>query len=146
MAQVDVTVTVGPELLTVTTRTTRSGAVLLTVFGEVDMATCSLLGERIVEHLRTADQLIVDLDGVNLLCAAGLTALVVAKEKALMVGTRLCVVASTRQVRRPLMVTGLTDVLDLHADVEEALLCPYAPLLSPAGPRLADPRQPGDLR
>ncbi len=157
MALVDVTTAVGPwptqlsrcdlELLTVTARTTRSGAVLVAVRGDVDMTTCALLCDRLVEQLRSTHHLVVDLGEVKVLCAAGLTALVVVREMALLTGTGLCVVANTRQVLRPLMITGLDHVFDLHTDVAEALSCSSVrPPASPVELRLADPRRPGDLR
>lgn len=156
MANLDVTATPGPfpiqmsrcaaEVLTVTSRPTPSGAVVVVVRGEVDMTTCSLLRDRLIDHLRSTHQLVLDLGGVRLLCAAGLTALLVVRETALLTGTSLCLVARTRPVRRPLMITELADVFDLHADVAGALLCPSARgPLSPAAVWLADPHQPGGL-
>ncbi len=130
------------ELLTVTTRVAPSGALVVAVRGDVDPATCPLLRARLIAQLRTTHHLVLDLGEVRFLSAAGLTVLLVVREAALMAGSRLCVVARSRLVRLPLMITGLSGVLDLHLDVADALLCPSLP----AGPRLVDPRQPGDLR
>lgn len=156
MAQIDVNTIFGPrpvqtgrlpaELLTTTLRTAPSGAVAVSVSGEVDMITCVVLRDRIVEQLRFNHHLVVDLSEVSFLSAAGLTVLVHAREMAQRRGTGLCVVARTRQVRLPLMITGLSGVLHLHPDVVEALTCQYVgPPLSSAGPRLGDSRQLGDL-
>jgi len=130
------------ELLTVTTQVAPSGALVLAVRGEVDSSTCPLLRVRLIAQLRSTHHLVLDLGEVSFLSAAGLTVLVVVREAALVAGTRLCVVARSRAVRLPLMITGLTGVIDLHLDVADALLCSSLP----AGPRLVDPRQPGDLR
>ncbi|ANZ41861.1 hypothetical protein BBK82_43960 [Lentzea guizhouensis] len=133
MAQIDVTTTAGPrhaqvsrrsaEVLVGTTRTVPSGAVVVTVSGEVDMTTCVVVRDRIAEQLRFTHHLVLDLSEVTFFCAAGLTVLVVAGKTAQLTGTDLCVVARTRQVRLPLMITGLSGVLDLHPDLGEALAC-----------------------
>lgn len=79
---------------------------------------------------------------MSFLGAAGLTVLVLVREEALLEPCRLCVVARTRLVRLPLMITGLVDVFDVHSDLVGALVCREPA----AGPRRADPRQPADLR
>ncbi|GHH42530.1 STAS domain-containing protein [Lentzea cavernae] len=133
------------ELLSVSTES--SGAVVVALSGEVDMTNCASLRDQTTEQLWSTHHLVLDLSGVTFLCAAGLTFLVDVSAAARPPGTRLCVVARTRQVRLPLMITGLSGVMDLHLDVEEALACRrVTPATSPAGPRLGDPRQPGDLR
>lgn len=152
MAHVDVIMTVavrpapiapaGGELMIVTSRVVPSGAVVIAVHGEVDGTTCPLLHNRLIAHVRSTHHLILDLSGVSFFGAAGLTVLVVMREAALLVDCRPCVVARSRTVQRSLMITGLVDVLDLHTDVTGALTCPELP----AGVRLVDPRQPGDLR
>jgi anti-sigma B factor antagonist len=155
MAHIDLIRPVGPrhdapnccsaEPLTVSTEP--SGAVVVALSGEVDMTNCAALRDRIIEPLRSTHHLVLDLSEMTFLCAAGLTVLVDVSAAARSTGTRLCVVARTRPVRLPLMITGLSGVLDLHLDVEEALACRCVnPAASPAGPRLGDPRQPGDLR
>lgn len=152
MALFDVTTTIaarpapiapaGGELMTVTSRVVPSGALVVAVQGEMDATTCPLLHDQLIAHVRSTRHLILDLSGVSFFGAAGLTVLVVVREAALPADCRLCVVARTRPVRLSLMITGLVDVFDLHTDVTEALVCPGLP----AGARLVDPRQPGDLR
>ncbi|SDP93489.1 STAS domain-containing protein [Lentzea jiangxiensis] len=156
MERIDITTTFDPrhaqvsrcpaEVFVVTTRTAPSGAVVVAVRGEVDMATCMVVRDQITEQLRFTDHLVLDLSEVAFFCAAGITVLVVVGKAAQLTGADLCVVARTRQVRLPLMITGLSGVLDLHLDVGEALECRSAGRqASPAWPRLADPGQPGDL-
>jgi anti-sigma B factor antagonist len=129
------------ELLSVIARGD-ARCLVVAVHGEVDGTTGPLLQDRLLAHLRATRHLIADLGGVSFFGAAGLTVLVVVREAALLANRRLCVVARTRQVCLPLMITGLDGVLDLHRDLARALVCPELP----AGPRLGDPRQPGDLR
>ncbi|USX54043.1 STAS domain-containing protein [Lentzea sp. HUAS12] len=118
------------DLLAIAEWTAPTGAVVLAVHGEVDTSSCSVLHNRIDEQLRSDHHLVLDLGEVDLLCAAGLTVLVVVRERAQLRGTVLCVVARTRPVRLPLIITGLTGVLDLHLDVDEALACGRARLTS----------------
>ncbi|WP_439658736.1 STAS domain-containing protein [Lentzea sp. HUAS TT2] len=150
MAHLDVTAPLdscAAGLLTVTARTTASGPIVVTVRGELEGTTSALLRDRVNESLVRTRHLVLDLGGVSFLCAAGLTALVEIGQRALAGGTGLCVVARTRQVRMPLMITGLTGTFDLHVEVGEAVRCRVgrgSP--SPAWPLLAGPRQAGDLR
>jgi anti-sigma B factor antagonist len=137
MAPLDLTTTVsvrptpiapaGVGLMTVASRVILSGAVVVVVHGEVDRATCPLLQDRLIAHVRSTHHLIVDLGGVSFFGAAGLTVLVVVREAALLANCRPCVVARTRSVRQPLTITGLADVLDLHSDLASALVCAELP-------------------
>lgn len=104
-----------------------TGVAVVAVDGEVDRTTCPPLLDRLLAHVRSSHHLIVDLGGVSFFCAAGITVLVVVREMALLEDCRLCVVARTRSVRRPLMITGLADVFDLHADLAGALVCRELP-------------------
>jgi anti-anti-sigma factor len=117
----------GDEVMTVTSRVVLSGAVVVAVHGVVDGTTGPSLQDRLISHVRSTRHLIVDLGGVSLLCAAGLTVLVAVREAALLASCRLCVVARTRPVRLPLLITGLAEVLDLHTDLAPALVCAGLP-------------------
>ncbi len=130
------------HLLTTSVPPVPSDAVVVAVHGDVDGVDCPWLHDRLVAHLKTTRHLVVDLSEVRYFGAAGLTVLVVVRETALLEGCRLCVIARTRLVRLPMMVTGLVDVFDLHADLVDALVCRKLPAPS----RLVGPRDPGDLR
>lgn len=111
----------GSGLLTVTAHAVQPGAVVITVRGEVDLFTSPLLRERLLAHLHdTSPQLIVDLSGVSFFGVAGLTILVAVREVA--AGFGLCVVAHTRAVLMPLMITGLDGAFDVYPDLAQALL------------------------
>lgn len=110
------------EVLTVTVCPAPPGAVVLAVRGEVDMSTSPLLRDRLHEHIRpTCLHLAVDLTEVSFFGAAGLTVLVTVREAAEAAGIRLCLVADTRAVLRPLTITGLADVFDVCPDIAHAM-------------------------
>lgn len=114
----------GPELLTVTAQPILPGAVVITVRGEVDLGTSPLLQDSLLAHLRHAcPPLVIDLTDVGFFGAAGLTVLVTAREAAMAAGIRLCVVANSRSVLRPLTITGLDRMFDIHSNRTQALLC-----------------------
>jgi anti-anti-sigma factor len=96
---------------------------VLTVRGEVDMLTSTLLRDRLLTHVRdTVGQVIVDLTGVGFFAAAGLTVLVNARQAAVAAGITLGLVASTRPVLLPLTITGLDEVFDISPNLTNALL------------------------
>ncbi|MDP9430380.1 MAG: STAS domain-containing protein [Actinomycetota bacterium] len=96
---------------------TRSASgVLLTVAGEVDSSTASLLRAAVDSAFtdRVA-ALTVDLDGVTFIDSAGLCVLAGAHRRAAEDGVLLRVLASTRAVIRPLQITGLYDLLAVQS-------------------------------
>jgi anti-sigma B factor antagonist len=113
----------GPSGLDIVERRV-DGTVVVGVTGEVDLDTAPMLHAAIRSAIeRTAGQaLIVDLTTVTFLGSAGLAALVDAARvsDARREPLRI-VVDSNRPVIRPILVTGLDDVLALFHTVEEAL-------------------------
>ncbi|MRH89616.1 anti-sigma factor antagonist [Nocardia sp. SYP-A9097] len=104
--------------LVVRTRSAES-AVILSAAGEVDIVSAPTLSAAVGAALATDSAvLVVDLSGVGFFGSAGLSVLVEALES--IGGRRLKVVASP-QVRRPIEVTGLDDLLDVYGTLEEAL-------------------------
>lgn len=95
---------------------------LVTVTGEVDMMTTPHLQSYLQEHLKRAGGLLVlDLRGVAFLGSSGLAVLVETLESTRQRGTALRLVCSSREVVRPLEATGLTELFDIHSDLDEAL-------------------------
>lgn len=95
----------------------RAGVALLTVAGEVDTVTAPHLGlalDRLLDE--RADVLVADLTDVTFLASSGLAVLIQAAHRADGTGRRLRLVASGRQVRRPLEITGTDQLFDLHDD------------------------------
>ncbi len=111
------------QLLTITTQPVPPAATVLTVHGEVDMLTSTLIADQLLPLVRdTVPHVIVDLTDVGFFGVAGLTVLVNAREAAAMAGVTLCLVASTRPVLMPLTVTGLDSVFDISPDLTDALV------------------------
>ncbi|WP_143467061.1 STAS domain-containing protein [Lentzea kentuckyensis] len=111
------------EVLTVTVCPAPPDAVVLAVCGELDSSTSPLLRDRLLDHVRpTCPQLVVDLTEVTFFGAAGITVLVAAREAAETAGIRMCLVACTRVVLRPLTITGLDSVFDVCPDLAHARL------------------------
>jgi anti-sigma B factor antagonist len=97
------------------------GYVLVTVKGEVDIATVAKLRERLFEFAASGQPLIVDLDGVSFIDSAGLAALVGAAKRAAAHGGRLQVVSARRQTRQLLRLTGLDSQIPLARTLREAV-------------------------
>lgn len=99
----------------------RSGAVVLTVRGEIDTLTAPAFTAATDELLGAAgDVLVMDLSDVRFLASTGLAVLISAAHRAEERSTRLRLVVTSRAVRRPLEITGTADLFDLHTDVEAA--------------------------
>ena len=89
---------------------------LVAVAGEIDIATTAELRDRV--FAMPDGDVILDMSGVRLLAAAGLTVLLELHDARARVGARLVVAAPSRPVRRVLAVTGhettflTTDTVD----------------------------------
>jgi anti-sigma B factor antagonist len=97
------------------------GVAVLTVGGEVDLATVSALEAAVDEALASQPTaLVVDLSEVEFLASAGLQTLVTTHEK---VGTsvQFAVVAHGAATSRPIQLTGLDEVFELFPTRAEAL-------------------------
>ena len=106
-----------PPALDVILDVPRPGAAVLTVAGEVDTITASHLGVALGRLLdEPADVLVADLTGITFLASSGLAVLIQAAARADDTGRRLRLVASGRQVRRPLEITGTDQLFDLYDD------------------------------
>ncbi|WP_338758326.1 STAS domain-containing protein [Nocardia vulneris] len=92
---------------------------VLTVGGEVDAASVPLLRAGIEEALDVGpDVLVVDLSDVGFFGSAGLSALLFALDS---VPRRELRVVASPQVRRPIEVTGLDQVLTVFDTLDAAL-------------------------
>ncbi len=112
------------------------GTAVLTVAGEVDTVTASHLGVVLSRLLdEPADVLVADLTGITFLASSGLAVLIQAASRADGTGRRLRLVASGRQVRRPLEITGTDQLFDLHDDRTSAGLTESGPPGQPGADR-----------
>ena len=99
---------------------------VLHVTGEVDMLTAPVLAEQIDYQVGTGGAaqgraLVFDLTGVGFLGSAGLAVLAEASKRASDQSLpKIRVVAGSRAVLRPIEVTGLDAVLDIHGDLASA--------------------------
>jgi anti-sigma B factor antagonist len=107
----------------------KPGYLTITVAGEIDFATVSRLKSRLLPLAAAGCPLVVDLNLVSFIDAAGLGALASAARRAAVHGTSLHVVCARRQIRRLFRITGLD--LPLAGTLAEALQ------VLPDGPPLA---------
>ncbi|AYF78846.1 anti-sigma factor antagonist [Nocardia yunnanensis] len=103
-----------------TSVTERAEATVLTVAGDVDLATAPALENALDAALAgRPTALVVDLSAVSFLASAGMAVLVGAHKRA--GDTRIAVVADGPATSRQLKVTSLDQVFSLHPTLEEAL-------------------------
>ena len=97
------------------------GYVVVTVAGEVDIATVARLRERLSALAAGGLPLVADLDQVSFIDATGLGALAGAARRAAARGASLHVVCTRPQTRQLFRVTGLDRQIPLVRDLAEAL-------------------------
>ncbi|WP_328395748.1 STAS domain-containing protein [Nocardia sp. NBC_00416] len=107
-----------PRLLDVQVRT-ENGTAIVTVQGEVDMASAPQLQAALEDTQREGHPLIVDMSEVGFLGSAGLSVLLVVSEAAGS-GNGLRVVVSDA-VRRPIELTGLDKLLAVYDSLAAAV-------------------------
>ncbi|BAD54997.1 MULTISPECIES: STAS domain-containing protein [Nocardia] len=95
-----------------------NGTEIVTVHGEVDMASAPQLQAALEDAQRGGNPLVVDMSDVGFLGSAGLSALLVVSEAAQ--PQRLRVVASDA-VRRPIELTALDKLLAVYDTLDAAL-------------------------
>ena len=103
------------------TEWTMGSSVIVSVTGEVDIATTDQLSEALGAALRRGPEgLICDLGGVGFLGAAGLTVLLVARRRAIACHAWFDLVCPQPLPRRVIALVGLDAVLSIHDHVAEA--------------------------
>ncbi|SFQ48183.1 anti-sigma B factor antagonist [Amycolatopsis arida] len=103
--------------------TERIGPVcVVRVEGEVDLGSAEVLRSAVDEALAAEpDGLVVDLSAVRFLGSTGLSILVHAYDTLRQRGAGTRIVATRREVLRPLQLTGLSDVMPVHPTTGRAL-------------------------
>lgn len=111
---------------------------VVTVAGEIDIASAPLLRSCLLSVPDCST--ILELSGVPLLSAAGLTELVDLHTRLTLADARLALAAAPPPVRRVLAITGLDNTLTLTDTLDDAVNLVAAPIRrrSPAS------RRPGD--
>ncbi|AMY19795.1 MULTISPECIES: STAS domain-containing protein [Nocardiaceae] len=99
----------------------QNGAAILTVVGELDLATAPILQDA-VDAVRgeATEALVVDLTGVEFLASAGMTVLV-QSHQSVPDGVVFSVVATGAATARPLQLVGLDETFPIHASRQDAL-------------------------
>lgn len=102
----------------------RGSAVVVSVRGELDLATVPVLRERLAGVYDVAaapSPLVVDLSGLTFIGSAGLALLVDLNNQCEERGVLLALVAVGSVVPRAIQVTALDQVFSVHASLDEAL-------------------------
>lgn len=101
---------------------TVDGGIVVVVAGEVDMVTTPQLRECVQDQI--AEQpgvLVLDLSGLSFLGSSGLAVLVESLEQCRAKEIALRLVCTSREVLRPMEATGLTELFEIHPDLETAV-------------------------
>jgi anti-sigma B factor antagonist len=101
--------------------------VLITLAGEVDVATVASLSERLFPLAASGRPIVADLDRVSFIDAAGLGVLAGGARRAAAHGGSLYVVCTRRQTRRLFRMTKLDRVIPLAGTVAEAVQLAFGP-------------------
>jgi anti-sigma B factor antagonist len=113
---------VGEQLIQLTVSAPADGTCVLQVTGEVDMLTAPVLDSTVATQLASRPRtLVLDLTGVEFMSSTGLASLMVARDSAVEIGCRLLLVCAGKAVLRPMAMTGLVDLFEIHADLRAAL-------------------------
>lgn len=113
----------GDQLLRLRREIHRLG-MIVRVAGEIDLLSHLELRAEVFDAfdaVRPPTPVVLDLTEVEFLASVGLTELLLCHERASIARTPLRVVASDRRVLRPIEVTGLSGLLDIYPNVDEAL-------------------------
>jgi anti-sigma B factor antagonist len=109
----------------------RGEVVVVSVGGELDMATAPQLQDQITDLLDSGRaRLVLDLTDLSFCDSTGLSVLVRAKNSCDEIGGSLRLAAPQRGVRRILEVSGLVEVLLTYPTVDEAVAADSAPTSS----------------
>jgi anti-sigma B factor antagonist len=120
--RVDPSAQLATPVVDVRVRFPLDGVCVLDVNGDIDMLTAPVLDSMVTRQIESRpNSLILDLRGVDFMSSAGLASLMAARDAARKAGIRFRLVCTGQPVLRPMTVTGLTSVFDIHADLDAAL-------------------------
>lgn len=98
-----------------------TGAVLVQLCGELDLAVESMLRDHFTSAVRLSPHLLVDMRQVEFIDCAGLGALIWGRQRALSEGGSFALVAPPAPVRRLLHLAGVEQVFPAHEDLQCAV-------------------------
>jgi anti-anti-sigma factor len=109
--------------LNITVSDIAPNVILCVLNGEIDLATAPRMQQKLTEAISIVPaHLVIDVSDVEFLGSAGLRALIELDAAQQAVGHRLAVIVDhNKAVTRPLRITGLDQVLDLHTELETAV-------------------------
>ena len=107
--------------LSLTSRTNRGGYVIAALSGNLGITSAPALREQILNLLRAASHLIIDLSAVEHADASGLAALVGSGRRARLLGGSLRLAAPSPEVARVLSATGMNRYLDIFPTIRAAI-------------------------
>jgi anti-sigma B factor antagonist len=98
------------------------GWTVVTVHGEIDVATSPALRERLIGLVNDGSaQLVLDLEAVDFLDSTGLGTIVSLLKRARTHGGDLRLVCTEARIRRLFEITGLDKAVPLHASLDDAI-------------------------
>jgi anti-sigma B factor antagonist len=99
-----------------------AGWTVVSVYGELDVATSPSLRERLIRLVGDGStRLVLDLEGVDFLDSTGLGTIVSALKRARTHGGDLRLVCTEARIRRLFEITGLDKAVPLHASLDDAI-------------------------
>jgi anti-anti-sigma factor len=107
--------------LGLTSRTDRGGYVIAALSGELSIASAPALRDQLLNLLRAASHLIIDLSAVEHADASGLAVLVGSRRRARLLGGSVRLAAPSPEAARVLSATGLNQHLEIFPTVREAI-------------------------
>jgi anti-sigma B factor antagonist len=98
------------------------GWTVVTVHGEIDVATSPTLRERLIDLVNDgATRLVLDLETVDFLDSTGLGTIVSLLKRVRTQGGDLRLVCTEARIRRLFEITGLDKAVPLHASLDDAI-------------------------
>jgi anti-sigma B factor antagonist len=95
---------------------------VVTVHGEIDVATSPTLRERLIDLVNDGSaRLVLDLEAVDFLDSTGLGTIVSILKRARTHGGDLRLVCTEARIRRMFEITGLDKAVPLHASLDDAI-------------------------
>ena len=98
------------------------GWTVVTVHGEIDVATSPTLRERLIDLVNErGPRLVLDLEAVDFLDSTGLGTIVSVLKRVRTHGGDLRLVCTEARIRRLFEITGLDKAVPLHASLDDAI-------------------------